>query len=135
MKELSIWEIKSYTAGSHKGFAKRTEGKLAFAYSIFSVHLQGNTPQHYWLLAYVFLFGCKAPTVCDVWLGLASYNNKASTSKCACLNKQYELLMSAKGQALKHIKQSAKKIQTGAGDKTLHIPIGILVLLRNHPEG
>ena len=34
-----------------------------------------------------------------------------------------------------HIKQSAKKSQTRTGGKTLHIPIGNLVLLRDHPEG
>ena len=34
-----------------------------------------------------------------------------------------------------HIKQSAKKSHTRAGGKTLHIPVGNLVLLRDHPEG
>ena len=38
-------------------------------------------------------------------------------------------------EALKHIKQSVKKSQTRTGGKTLHIPIGNLVLLRDHPEG
>ena len=43
--------------------------------------------------------------------------------------------MSANRQALKHIRQSAKKSQTRTGGKTLHIPVGSLVLLRDHPEG
>ena len=43
--------------------------------------------------------------------------------------------MSVNRQALKHIKQSAKKSQTRTGGKTLHIPVGNLVLLRDHPEG
>ena len=43
--------------------------------------------------------------------------------------------MSANRQALKHIKQSAKKSQTRTGGKTLHIPVGNMVLLRDHPEG
>ena len=43
--------------------------------------------------------------------------------------------MSANRQALKHIKQSAKMNQTRAGGKSLHIPVGNLVLLWDHPEG
>ena len=68
-------------------------------------------------------------------MGLAHYNDQASTNKCVWLNEQHELLMSANRQALKHIKQSAKKSQVGAGGKTLHIPEGNLVLLKDHPEG
>ena len=82
---------------------------------------------------YGLMFGCKAPIVYDAWLGLASYNDNASISKCAWLNEQHELLMSANRWALKHIRQSAKKSQNRAGGKTLHIPIGNLVLLRYHP--
>ena len=43
--------------------------------------------------------------------------------------------MSANRWALKHIKQSAKKSQSRTGGKTLHIPVGNLVLSRDHPEG
>ena len=43
--------------------------------------------------------------------------------------------MSANRWALKHIKQSAKKSQIRTGGKSLHIPVGNLVLLRDHPEG
>ena len=58
-----------------------------------------------------------------------------STNKCVWLNEQYELLMSVNRQALKHIKQSAKRSQARTGGKTLHIPVGNLVLLQDHPEG
>ena len=81
------------------------------------------------------MFGQKAPTVCDAWLGLAQYNDQASSNKCAWLDEQHELLMSANRWALKHIKQSAKKSQIRTGGKSLQIPIGNLVLLRDHPEG
>ena len=81
------------------------------------------------------MFGCKAPAVCDVWLGLASYNDKASTSRCAWVNEQHELLISANRGVLKHIKQNDVKSQARAGGKTLHIPVGNLVLLGDHPEG
>ena len=43
--------------------------------------------------------------------------------------------MSANRWALKHIKQSAKKSQIRTGGKWLQIPIGNLVLLRDHPKG
>ena len=51
------------------------------------------------------------------------------------MNEWHELLMSMNCQALKHIKQSAKKSQIRTGPKTLQIPVGNLVLLRDHPEG
>ena len=84
---------------------------------------------------YELTFGCKAPTICDAWLGLAHYNDQASTNKCVWLNEQGELIMSANRWALKHIKQRAKKSQTRAGGKTLLILIENLVLLRDYPEG
>ena len=34
---------------------------------------------------YELMFGHKAPTVCDTWLGLAHYNDQASPNKCAWL--------------------------------------------------
>ena len=43
--------------------------------------------------------------------------------------------MSANRWELKHIKQNAKKSQIRTGGKSLQIPIGNLVLLRDHPEG
>ena len=81
------------------------------------------------------MFGQKVPAICDAWLGLAQYIDQASANKCAWLNEQHELLMSVNRQALKHIKQSAKKSQIRTGGKSLQIPIGKLVLLRDHPKG
>ena len=42
---------------------------------------------------YELMFGQKAPTICDAWLGLAQYSDQASTNRCAWLNVQHELLM------------------------------------------
>ena len=81
------------------------------------------------------MFGQKAPAICDASLGLAQYNDQASVNKCAWVNEQHELLMSANRWALKHIKQNAKMSQIRTGDKTLQIPVGNLVLLRDHPKG
>ena len=84
---------------------------------------------------YELMFGSKAPAICDAWLGLYHYNDQASANRCAWLNEQHELLMCVNRQALKHIRQIAKKSQVRTGGKTLHIPIGNLVLLRDYPEG
>ena len=51
------------------------------------------------------------------------------------MNEQHDLLMSTNRLVLKHIKQSAKKSQSRSGGKSLHILVGNLVLLRDHPEG
>ena len=101
---------------------------LVFAYNAMPHSVTGYQP-------YELMFGKKAPTVCDAWLGLAQYNDQTSTNKCAWLNEQHGLLMSMNKQALKHIKQSARKSQISTGGKTLLIPVGNLVLLRDHPEG
>ena len=101
---------------------------LVFAYNAMPHSVTGYQP-------YELMFGQKAPTICDAWLGLAQYNDQASANKCAWLNEQHELLMSTNRQALKYIKQSAKKSQIRTGGKSLQIPIGNLVLLRDHPEG
>ena len=74
---------------------------LVFAYNATPHGVTGYQPHK-------LMFGQKAPTICDVWLGLAQYNAQASTNKCAWLNEQHELLMSMNRQALKHIKQRAK---------------------------
>ena len=101
---------------------------LVFAYNAMPHSVTGYQP-------YELMFGQKAPAICDAWLGLAQYNDQASSNKCAWLHEQHELLMSANRWALKHIKQSAKKSQIRTGGKSLQIPIGNLVLLRDHPEG
>ena len=101
---------------------------LVFAYNAMPHSVTGYQP-------YELMFGQKAPAICDAWLGLAQYNDQASANKCAWLNEQHELLMSANRQPLKHIKQSAKKSQIRTGGKSLQIPLGNLVLLRDHPEG
>ena len=101
---------------------------LVFTYNAMPYSISGYQPCE-------LMFGYKAPAVCDVWLGLARYNDQASTNKHAWLNEQHEPLMSVNRQALKHIKQSAQKSQVRTSGKTLHILIGNLVLLQDHPEG
>ena len=81
------------------------------------------------------MFGHKAPTICNVWLRLADYDDNYSQSKCEWVNQQHELILAVNRHALKRIKQSAEKSVTWPGGKDLKIPIGNLVLLHDHPEG
>ena len=81
------------------------------------------------------MFGCKAPTMCNSWLGLANYNDNFLQSKCTWVNQQHELILAANRWALKRMKMSAEKSVSRAGGKALNIPIGNLVLLHDHPEG
>ena len=84
---------------------------------------------------YELMFGCKAPTICDVWHRLADYNDNYSQSKYEWVNQQHELILAMNRHALKRIKQSVEKSVSQAGGKALEIPIGNLVLLHDHPEG
>ena len=58
---------------------------------------------------YELMFGHKAPTICDAWLGLGNYNDNFLQSKCAWVNQQHELILAANRLALKRIKTSAEK--------------------------
>ena len=54
---------------------------------------------------------------------------------CEWVNQQHELILAANRRALKRKKQSAEKSVSRARGKDLEIPMGNLVLLRDHPEG
>ena len=101
---------------------------LVFAYNAMPHDTTGYQP-------YELMFGRKAPTMCDSWLGLANYNDNFLQSKYTWVNQQHELILAANGWALKRIKISAEKSVSWAGGKALSIPIGNLVLLHDHPEG
>ena len=58
---------------------------------------------------YEVMFGHKAPTMCDSWLGLANYNDNFLQSKCTWVNQQHELILAANRWALKRMKISAEK--------------------------
>ena len=101
---------------------------LVFAYNAMPHSTTGYQP-------YELMFGHKAPTICNVWLRLADYDDNYLQSKFEWVNQQHELILVANRHALKRIKQSAEKSVSWAGGKDLKIPIGNLVLLHGHPEG
>ena len=101
---------------------------LVFAYNAMPHDTTGYQP-------YELMFGHKAPTMCNLWLGPANYNDNFSQSKCTWVNQQHKLILAANRWALKRMKMSAEKSVSLAGGKVLSIPIGNLVLLHDHPEG
>ena len=52
---------------------------LIFAYNAMPHSTTGYQP-------YELMFVCKAPTICNVWLGLAHYNDNYLQSKCEWVN-------------------------------------------------
>ena len=82
---------------------------------------------------YELMFGGKAPTISDAWLGLSNYYDNYLQKKCEWVNQQHELILVMNRHVLK-IKQSEEKSVSQAGCKTLNIPIGNMVLLCDHPE-
>ena len=101
---------------------------LTFAYNATPHLTTGYQP-------YELMFGRKAPAPCDNWLGLRQYNEDKSISKVVWVDKQFKKIVQANKRALKSIQARAKVNERSSGDKNFDIPIGNLVLLRNHPEG
>ena len=66
---------------------------------------------------YKLISGQNTPTMCDVWLRLAHYNDNYFQSKCELVNQQHELILAANRHTLKRIKQSVEKSVSLAGGK------------------
>ena len=75
---------------------------LVFAYNAMPHDTTGYQP-------YELMFGHKAPTICNAWLGLGNYNDNFSQRKCAWVNQQHKPILAANRWALKRIKTSAEK--------------------------
>ena len=79
--------------------------KLAFAFVI-----SGATPHSVTgYQPYELMFGHKAPNVCNVWLGLAKYNDQYLQSKSTLENKQHELILAENRQVLKTSSKQPRK--------------------------
>ena len=81
------------------------------------------------------MFGQRAPAPCDNWLGLRQYNDNKSICKVIWVDKQFKKIVQANKRVLKSIQTRGKVNEKLSGDKDFDIPIGNLVLLRDHPEG
>ena len=81
------------------------------------------------------MFGHKAPTPCDNWLGLKNYQLASFKSKTAWLNEQLNAMLYANKQALKGIHKLTKCNKDRTGSKDVTIPVGNHVLLHDHQEG
>ena len=84
---------------------------------------------------YELMFGHKAPTPCDNWLGLNNYKSAEFKTKTAWLNEQLNALLHANKQALKGIHKSTKCNRDRNSGKDIPIPVGNHVLLCDHLEG
>ena len=101
---------------------------LVFAYNATPHASTGYQP-------YQLMFRCRAPAPCDNWLGLRAYDDDKSVTHIDWVDQQLEQLVSANKRAQKNIKATNAKKRKNAGGKDLVIPVGNLVLLRDHPEG
>ena len=101
---------------------------LVFAYNATPHASTGYQP-------YQLMFGRRAPAPCDNWLGLRAYNDDESITHIDWVDQQLEQLLHANKRAQKNIKATNAKNRKAAGGKDLIIPVGNLVLLRDHPEG
>ena len=84
---------------------------------------------------YQLMFGHRALAPCDSWLGLRNYDDERSASKIQWVDQQAEQLLMANKRAMKNIKVTEAKNKRIAKGKDLDVPVGNLVLLRDHPEG
>ena len=83
---------------------------------------------------YQFMFGCRAPVLCNNWLGLCTYDDNKSVTRIDWVDQQLEQLINVTKCAQKNIKATNAKNRKVVGGKDLVIPVGNLVLLCDHPE-
>ena len=81
------------------------------------------------------MFRRRAPAPCNNWLGLHEHNNDESITRINWVDQQLEQLLQANKHAQKNIKASNSKNRKVVGGKDMLIPVGNLILLRDHPEG
>ena len=84
---------------------------------------------------YQLMYGHCALAPCNNWLGLHAYNDNELITHIDWINQQLEQLLHVNKHAQKNIKATNVKNPKVVEGKDLVIPVGNLVLLRDHPEG
>ena len=110
------------------------ESRLAFSSSSFGFRLQRYTSHFYRLSTIPTYVWSLRSAPCDNWLGLRAYNDDESITHIDWVDQQLEQLLHANKRAQKNKATNAKNRKT-VGGKDLVVPVGNLVLLRDHPEG
>ena len=100
---------------------------------VFAFNATSHTSTSY--QPYQLMFGHRALALCDNWLGLHAYNDDKSITHIDWVDQQLEQLLHANKRAQKNIKATNAKNHKVVGGKDLIVPVGNLVLLRDHPEG
>ena len=95
---------------------------LLFAYNVTPNSTAGLQP-------YQLMFGCKAQTPCDNWLGLNNYDSNESVSKSSWVQEHHKLMQAVNQHELKNIQKRAEQSALKTGGKELYILEGNLVLL------
>ena len=84
---------------------------------------------------YELMFRCKAPMLCDNWLGLGQYEMGSLKSKSAWLSQQLDALVATNKEALKSIHKTTQHSKAHTGGKSLLILVGNHVPLWDHSNG
>ena len=101
---------------------------LVFAYNATPHSSTGYQP-------YQLMFGRQAPAPCDNWLGVHAYDDDKSVTGIDWVDQQLEQLINANKCEQKNIKATNANNRKVIRGKDLIIPVGNLVLLRDHPKG
>ena len=99
-------------------------GALVLAYNATPHSTTGYQP-------YKIMFGCKAQTPCENWLGLSLYNCSESISNDSWVKQEYQLVWPTNKWALQSIWQSIQKSTKRLKQKSSVIPEGNLAVLHD----
>ena len=76
------------------------------------------------LQLYQLIFGHRAQTLCDNWLGLNNYDSDESVSKSSWMQEHHKLMQATNQHALKSIIKDAEQSALRTGGKVTVHPVG-----------
>ena len=119
--------LRTLPAEDKKNWPRHIQARV-FAYNATVHSTTGFQPYH-------LMFGRKAPTPCDAWMGLHQFQEHPVQHKCVWLTEHFELLEAAIQQAFDRSQAKKKKAQIRAGGDEHLIPLGNIVHIRYRPKG